>query len=357
MISLNDFSVLLANNDLDAMLITSAPSLTYAAGMNGLEGVIFITKDKKAFCFTDSRYIEAAKKHTEPLGFDTSTVAGNNYFKQIGILCDSFGIQKLGFEEKYMTVAEYNSAKDSLPVELNPASGILSRLRERKSSFEASCIISAQRIAEKAFDTLLGEIRPGMTENECKARLEYHMACAGSENPGFSTILISGAKTSMPHGVPGDKVIEQGDFITFDFGAEVKGYKSDMTRTVAVGHATDEMKKVYDTVLEAQLAAIEIAAVGVEAKRVDKAARDVIAKAGYGEFFGHATGHGVGLEVHEGPRVSAKCSDVLENGNVITVEPGIYIPGKFGVRIEDMLYFEDNNKINMTKCAKKLIIL
>ena len=175
--------------------------------------------------------------------------------------------------------------------------------------------------------------------------------------PAFDTILISGKKTSMPHGVSGDNIIREGDFITFDFGATVNGYRSDMTRTVAVGNVSTEMKKVYDTVLEAQLAAIDKAETGAELKDVDAAARDIIKRAGYGEYFGHGTGHGVGIEIHEAPSVSPRAAGVIENGHIITIEPGIYIPNTFGVRIEDMLYFNGDNRTNLTEYTKKLVVL
>ena len=183
------------------------------------------------------------------------------------------------------------------------------------------------------------------------------MSTLGSEKPAFDTILISGKKTSMPHGVPGDNVINNGDFVTFDFGATVNGYRSDMTRTVAIGHTTQEMKKVYDIVLSAQLKAIEKAQIGVPLKDVDAAARKTISDAGFGAYFGHSTGHGVGLEVHEGPSVSPKSLDILQDGHVITIEPGIYSPDAFGVRIEDMLIFKADQQINLTEYPKKLIIL
>ncbi|MBQ1183110.1 MAG: aminopeptidase P family protein, partial [Clostridia bacterium] len=199
--------------------------------------------------------------------------------------------------------------------------------------------------------------RVGVTEREVAAFLEYKMKSYGSEMPSFDTIVVSGVKSAMPHGVPDGKQIEAGDFITFDFGAVVNGYHSDMTRTVAVGLATDKMQIVYDTVLKAQMAAEKMVKSGIKCSAVDKAAREVISNAGYGKYFTHSTGHGIGLEIHEAPTVSQLSESVLEAGNVISNEPGIYIDGEFGVRIEDMLFVTDNGSKNLTNCKKSLIIL
>jgi Xaa-Pro aminopeptidase len=230
-------------------------------------------------------------------------------------------------------------------------------LREVKEQAEVDCIVAAQRIAEQALEKLLPFIKPGAVENELAAELEHQMRVLGSTGVSFPTILVSGAKSSLPHGTPGDKKIEYGDFVTIDFGAMVGGYHSDMTRTFAVGTATDEMKKVYDTVLRAQLAGIEALEVGVPGCQVDKAARDIIEQAGYGKYFGHGLGHSLGLNIHESPRASKAWPHPFKEGNIITIEPGIYLPGKFGVRIEDMVYLSPEGKKNLTKAPKELLIL
>ena len=226
-----------------------------------------------------------------------------------------------------------------------------------KSEYEVECVIKAQRIAEKAFQETLNFIKVGVTEREIAAFLEYKMKCYGSEMPSFDTIVVSGVKSAMPHGVPDGKLIEAGDFITFDFGAVINGYHSDMTRTVAVGFATDKMRNVYNTVLNAQLSAEKTVKAGVKCADVDKAAREIIANAGYGKYFTHSLGHGIGLEVHEAPTVSHMCETVLKAGNIISDEPGIYIEGEFGVRIEDMLFVTEDSSKNLTNCEKSLIIL
>ena len=231
-------------------------------------------------------------------------------------------------------------------------------MRSVKTKWEVENIITAQRIAEKAFDDILDFIKVGATEKQIAATLEYKMMCYGAEKPAFDSVVVSGANSSMPHGVPSDKKIEKGDFITMDFGAMYNGYCSDMTRTVCVGFATDEMKTVYNTVLAAQKASEKLVAAGAEGYLVDKGAREVIENAGYGEYFGHATGHGIGLFVHERPTVSPKIKNIkLKTGQIISNEPGIYLPKKFGVRIEDMLFVKKNGCKNLTNSPKDLIIL
>ncbi len=355
--SIENIRKLIIDNNLDAILLISEENTAYMTGISGFEGVVFITKNGKALCFTDSRYIEIAQIKTTPYGYLTKTVPNNDYYKEITSICSSESIKKIGFEDKSVSVFKYERLKRSIQCDFVGISDKMFALRSVKSLWETENIVAAQRIAEKAMDVLLGEIKPGMTENECKARLEYLMCVFGSERTSFPTILISGAKTSMPHGTPDNKAIEVGDFITFDFGAVVNGYCSDMTRTVALGNVTDDMKKVYDIVLQANLAGIATAAAGKTGYEVDKAARDIIASAGYGEYFGHALGHGVGIEIHEEPRVSPSNHNKLECGSIITIEPGIYIPGHFGVRIEDMLCLKQDCNVNLTSYPKKLIIL
>lgn len=346
----------IAKTDIDAILITSESNIAYLTGFSRLEGVLLITKGGRHFCLTDSRYIEAAQKLLLPHGYEISE-SEEGSFKAVNKLCENLNIHKLGFENECITVSDFERIKKTISCEFISVSGILKSLRAKKYQFEADNIIKAQRIAEKALDKLLGEIKPGLTEIECRAKLEYYMSVLGSEKPSFETIFISGAKTSMPHGVPSDKKIERGGFITIDFGAKINGYCSDMTRTVAVGSVTLEMKKVYDTVLEAQLAGCACAAAGKTGREIDKAARDVIDKAGFGKYFGHSVGHSVGLDIHESPSASPKSDDVMPYGTVLTIEPGIYLPGKFGVRIEDMMYLTENQNINLTNFTKNLIIL
>lgn len=260
-----------------------------------------------------------------------------------------------------MTVSElakFDNALKEISIDFSgELDNMIDALRMVKSESEIEKIKKAQKIAEGAFDDICGFIKPGVTEKEIALRLEHYMLTHGAEGLSFETIAVSGKNTSMPHGVPTDKKIEIGDFVTMDYGALYDGYHSDMTRTVAVGKVSDEQKKVYNTVLEAQKAGLDFIRPGVSGKDADRVSRDIIENAGYGEYFGHSLGHGVGVEIHEKPNLSPSSEFILKKGNVVTVEPGIYVPGKFGVRIEDFAVITENGAENMTHCPKELIIL
>jgi len=340
---------------LDAILITGEPNRLYAAEFHSSAGVALVTREESYF-FIDSRYIEAAEK----------TVTGavvrqcdreNPYSKLINEALAKHEVKTLGFEEEYLTVAEFEVWKKKLQAELVPATKLLLSLRERKDAQEIAAIEGAQRIAEQALEETLNFIQPGRTEQEIAAFLQYQMLRRGAEKMSFDPIVVSGPNSSMPHGVPGNRPVQTGDFITMDFGCVWQGYCSDMTRTVAVGCATEEMKQVYHTVLQAQLAGIAVARAGVSGKDVDGAARALIEAAGFGAYFGHGFGHGIGVEIHEEPTVSPGGEKLLAEGAVISAEPGIYLPGKFGVRIEDMLLITADGCRNLTKAAKELLIL
>ena len=343
-------------NHCDGVLITEAENLCYATGFVGLEGMVLVTADGKGYCFTDSRYIEAAEKAIAPWGYQVIQ-PDVSYPQCVAQLCQEHKLESLLFEDQDMTVASHARYTAAVPAQLIPAGEAFSETREVKEEIEVERIVAAQRIAEKALEEILPLIKPGAVEREVAAELDYRMARLGSTGVSFPTIFVSGAKSSLPHGTPGDKKIEAGDFVTIDFGAMVGGYHSDMTRTFAVGYATDEMKKVYDTVLRAQLAGIEAMAEGMLGSQVDKAARDIIEAAGYGPYFGHGLGHSLGLNIHESPRAAKTYHRELVQGNIITIEPGIYLPGKFGVRIEDMVYLAADGKRNLTKAPKELRIL
>ena len=354
---LNKLAAMARANACDGVLITEAENLCYATGFVGLEGMVLVTAEGRGYCFTDSRYIEAAEKAIAPWGYQV-TQPDVSYPQCVRQLCDELGLKSLLFEDQDMTVsthARYTAALEG--VKLVPAGEAFSETREVKEEIEVERIVAAQRIAEKALEEILPLIKPGAVEREVAAELDYRMARLGSTGVSFQTIFVSGAKSSLPHGTPGDKKIEAGDFVTIDFGAMVGGYHSDMTRTFAVGFATDEMKKIYNTVLEAQLAGIEALNVGVPGNLVDKAARDVIEAAGYGAYFGHGLGHSLGLNIHENPRAAKTYHRPFVQGNIITIEPGIYLPGKFGVRIEDMVYLAADGKRNLTAYPKELQIL
>lgn len=339
---------------LDAMLVTSEPGEFYAIGFHG-EGIIVVAQ-KECRYFTDSRYIESAENlvaGTE-ITMTTPAVGGKALtVKAIEELC----IQKLGFEDGYMTVSDFNMYNKDFPCEMVPAQKLLSGLRAAKDEEEIALMKKAQEITDRAFSEIIKFIRPGMTEREIAAKLQYDMLRFGAEKMSFDPIVVSGPNGSLPHGIPGDRKVGQGDFLTMDFGCKYGGYCSDMTRTIAIGEPTEEMRKVYDLVLEAQLAGIAAARAGVPGKEIDAAARKVIEDAGYGEYFGHGYGHSVGIEIHESPNASSREETLMPVGAAVSAEPGIYLPGRFGVRIEDVTIMTENGCIDITKSPKELIIL
>ena len=340
----------------DAALIFSEENRRYFTGFPASDGMLLVTAYGSLF-FTDSRYTEAA---AEKLGAENVRDSAALYDRLREIFCE-YGINTLAIENDRLTISDYERLKAKLHEYDFNTTGALSAaidgIRIIKSEEEIANIVSAQRIAEAAFDDVLGKIKPGMTEKEISLSLDFYMLSHGAEALSFETIAVTGTKSSMPHGVPGDNRVQNGDFITMDFGAVVNGYHSDMTRTVAVGKVSEKQKEVYSIVLEAQTAALDFLKAGVTGIDADKAARDVIKNAGYGDCFGHSTGHGVGIEIHETPNLSMRSRYTLEAGHVVTVEPGIYIPGEFGVRIEDMAVITENGCKNLTNSPKELIIL
>lgn len=343
----------LRQTEFDAVLITSPQNRRYATGFPSSAGVCLIDT-KGGYLFTDFRYIEAARQRIGE-GFVVEQMQGS-YANMVNAVCAKDGVKKLAFEEGFMTCADYSQWEHALTPQMLPMQSLLSDLRMEKTEQEVSCCVAAQRIAERALEDVLGEIHPGVTEKHIASLLTYRMLDYGGEAMSFEPIVVSGTKSSMPHGVPSDKKIETGDFVVMDFGCTVEGYCSDMTRTVAVGNATEEMQKIYDIVLCAQKAGIAAAMPGAMGTAVDKAARDVIAQAGYANCFGHSFGHGIGLDIHELPLAAPSYAKPLAEGNIISAEPGIYLPGKFGVRIEDMLCITADGCRNLTNAPKQLVI-
>lgn len=346
----------LPDSKIEGCLIISPENRRYFTGFESSDGYLLVSKDRAVF-ITDSRYIEAAKNTVT----SCEVALQDKYITQIGDFFSAEGVEKIGIEASRTTVATLGMFCENLPefefVTDNTLDTFIQSLRSVKSFAEVESIKAAQRIAEKALLHAYSMIKEGVTEKEIQLELDFYMLKNGAETLSFETIAVAGKNSSMPHGVPSDSRVKNGDFITMDFGAVVNGYHSDMTRTVALGFATDEMKKVYETVLRAQNESIKRYAPGVSCCEADKVARDIIAQAGYGEYFGHGLGHGVGVEIHEYPSVSPKSNSVLRAGNIVTDEPGIYIPGKFGVRIEDMIYVTADGNINLTEADKQLTIL
>lgn len=345
----------LLDGEVDGLLLTSRYSRHYGAEFDIAEGVAIVTK-KGCRYFTDSRYTESASNNIKD--FEVRDVAaGKGYINCLNTAIADFGVTTLGFEEDYLNVAEYMSYEKGLRAKLVPFCKQINSFRGTKESWELELMRKAQAITDKAFAEVVKRIQTGMTELELQAELIYCMYKNGATGLAFDPIVVSGPNTSMPHGVAGERVIQPGDFITMDFGASYMGYCSDMTRTVAVGFATEEMKKVYNTVLEAQLAGLAASKAGVPGQQIDGAARKVITDAGYGPYFGHGYGHSLGLEIHENPSPNVRNEQPMPAYAVASAEPGIYLPGKFGVRIEDTcVYLEDGIEI-LTHSPKELMIV
>ncbi|MBQ9945081.1 MAG: aminopeptidase P family protein [Clostridia bacterium] len=340
----------------DAAVIFSEENRRYFTQFPSSDGVLLAYKDKAVF-FTDSRYTEAAAKC---IG-DEFVIDSSNLYEKLGKIFSENGVKKVAVEYDKLTLQGFEELKSKLPGIEFETSSLLSdaieRIRIVKEDSEVEKIKAAQKIAEDAFSHILTFIKPGVTEKEISLELDFYMLSHGAEAVSFETIAVAGKNSSMPHGVPGEYKVQNGDFITMDFGATVDGYHSDMTRTVCLGEPTEKMREVYKTVLDAQNAGLSVLKDGISGVDADKAARDIIENAGYGKNFGHGLGHGVGVEIHEAPRLSPKAPHTLKTGHVVTVEPGIYLPGEFGVRIEDMAIITDDGCINLTSCPKELIIL
>ena len=340
--------------DKTAVLIITPENRRYLTGFPSSLGYLLMTKQGNTL-FVDGRYYEAAEKKSS----QAKVVLLKNIYAQLNEELAKCGAMRLLIETE-VSFKTYNGIKHGIDVAVTPSEKLstkLLELRSVKKREETASIIIAQRIAEKAFEEILNFIKVGVTERQIANELEYKMKQYGAEGIAFDTVAVSGTNSSLPHGVPTDKRVEEGEFITMDFGAVINGYCSDMTRTVAVGTPSEEMVKVYDTVLSAQENAISRIKSGVLCKDVDNAARSVIDGEGYGNFFTHSTGHGVGLMIHEYPNLSPTSEVKLRAGQIVTAEPGIYLPGRFGVRIEDMLQVRKNGVKNLTKAPKHLIIL
>ena len=339
----------------DCALITDDINRRYFTGMKSSAGTILVFKDK-AYFIIDFRYIEKARKTVT----NCEVILENKLSQQINELIEKHGAKTVAINSDTFTVSQLIDFAKNLKAEIisdKRLAKCIAKIRLVKTQDEIDKIICAQRIAEKGFEHMLEYIKAGRTEREVQLELDYFMLKNGAEGLSFDTIALSGKNTSLPHGVPSDKKIENGEFVLMDFGAVVDGYHSDMTRTVCVGKPSEEMEKVYNIVLDAQLSTLDKVHAGMSGKELDKIARDIISDAGYGENFGHSLGHGVGVEIHENPVASPRREDILPENSVVTVEPGIYLENKFGVRIEDFVVVKADGCENMTLAQKKLIVL
>ena len=341
---------------IDCVLITSDINRRYFTGMKSSDGTVIAFRDK-AYLIIDFRYIEKARATVTA----AEVIEQKKLNSQLAELIHEHNAANIAIESQTMTVSRLhtlrNQLKDVEIIDTDVLSNAINALRSVKDEYELDCIRKAQAIAERAFDDILGFIREGVTERQIALELNRLMFEYGAEDLSFETIALSGANTSMPHGVPSDKKVQRGEFVLMDYGAVYNGYHSDMTRTVCVGEPDEEMRKVYGIVLEAQTSAINGAHAGMTGHELDLIARSIITDAGYGDCFGHSLGHGVGLEIHERPNAAPNYMQPLNEGAVVTVEPGIYIAGRFGVRIEDFVILTENGCVNLTKSAKNIISL
>ncbi|UOQ42551.1 Xaa-Pro peptidase family protein [Halobacillus salinarum] len=343
----------LHENGLDGMIIQSPKNRRYMSDFTGSSGVLLITGNE-ALIITDFRYTEQARDQAQD--FQMIEHKGPIY-EEAGRQVSKLGLSKIGFEKSHVTYDVYEQLTNHLEAELVPTSGLVERLRLIKTEEELTILKDAAKIADKAFDHILGFIKPGVKEIDVSNELEFFMRKQGASSSSFDIIVASGYRSALPHGVASEKKIQSGELVTLDFGAVYKGYCSDITRTVAVGEISDELHTIYQTVLQAQLKGIEGLKPGITGKDADALTRDYINEKGYGQYFGHSTGHGIGLDVHEGPGLSFRSDVTLEPGMVVTVEPGIYVPQVGGCRIEDDAVITEKGNERLNFSNKELITL
>lgn len=351
---LRKFREQLSQKGLDGALVIKRENYIYLSGFTGTSAYLIITQEH-AVLLTDFRYVEQAAAQAplyEVVQYQGTLISAMNE------VLTTRRVERLGFEEASITFEKYNEYVSNLSIkEFLPLEGMIEKLRMFKDQFELEILKKAVQIADDAFTHILPYIKPGVAEIEIAAEMEFFMKKAGATGASFETIVASGNRSSMPHGVASEKKLEIGDSITIDFGAYYQHYCSDMTRTVFLGQPKNNLIKIYQIVLEAQKKSSEGAAAGLLGKEIDFIARDIISKNGFERNFGHGLGHSVGLEIHENPRFSPSGNMKIENGMVITVEPGIYVNGLGGVRIEDIILINDDKPITLTQSTKEMIIL
>ncbi|GEM04417.1 Xaa-Pro dipeptidase [Halolactibacillus miurensis] len=343
----------LKEQNLDGLIITNPYNRRYISGFTGTAGIVLITQDEQIF-LTDFRYMEQAAK--QAVGY-TIIEHKQSIIKKLAEVIDELDLSTVGFEEDDLTYQTYKAYAKEINAELTATSGIIANIRMIKTEAELQVMEEAAAISDKAYDHILSFVKPGMTEIEVSNELEFFMRQQGATSSSFDIIVASGVRSALPHGVATDKKIASGELVTLDFGALYKGYCSDMTRTFAVGEISDELRKIYDTVLEAHMRGIQGTKAGMTGKEADALTRDYIKAEGYGDYFGHGTGHGLGMEVHEGPRLSPMGEVMLKENMVVTVEPGIYVPDVGGGRIEDDIVITKDGNRSLNKAPKQLIIV
>lgn len=343
----------LKEHGLDALLVTNSYNRRYMTGFTGSAGVAVISAEDAVF-ITDFRYTEQAAKQVQ--GFRI-VQHEKTIIEEVANQVEQMKIKTLGFEKDNVSFGTYELYNDKVDAELKAVSGVVEKLRMVKTPDEIEILKQAAKIADDAFAYICTFIKPGVTELEVSNELEMFMRKQGATSSSFDIIVASGERGALPHGVASDKIIQSGELVTLDFGALYNGYISDITRTVAVGEPSDKMKEIYEVTLAAQQLALEKIKPGMTGIEADAIARDYIKSKGYGDAFGHSTGHGIGLEVHEGPGLSFRSETVLVPNMAVTVEPGIYLPGIGGVRIEDDIMITEDGNVRLTHSPKELIIL
>jgi Xaa-Pro aminopeptidase len=342
---------ILEKRDLHACILKSMDNIFYLTGFRGTEGTALVTKGDVVL-LVDGRYTTYAREVAK------GCVVVETKGKDMGLaeLVERYGITKLGFDSFHTVYQNYSSWKDMVPtVDLVPVDEDIEIIRQCKEPEEVMAVRKALDVATNAFNSIVRNVKVGMTEKEIAAELDYAMRRFGAEQPSFDTIVASGPRSALPHGRPSNKVITSGEAVIVDFGAQVDGYCSDETVTLSMGKADDEIRKICTIVRDAQQKGTSIVKAGTPVRDVDMVVRGYIEDQGYGEFFRHGTGHGVGIAVHEAPSVTGKTEGLLEEGMVITIEPGIYIPGHGGVRLEDMVLVTDQGGEVLTRLRKDLI--
>lgn len=341
------------SEDYSALLITNLKNINYLCGFSGSSAMLLITKTS-AWFFTDFRYEEQSAR--EVSDHVKTIIADRNLGVAVCKKLKSLKVAALGIEMD-MSVGQYLFFTENFDGKVVPAQNLVEQLRQIKSADEIKTLKKAFEIADDAFAQLIKIIKPGMTEIEAAAHLEFFMKNGGSKEPSFGTILASGPNSSSPHAQPGTRKLKKGEMVKIDFGAVYDGFHSDMTRTIFLGKATEKFRKIYEIVLKAQTEAIKKIKPGVKCSYIDKVARDVIDEAGYKENFGHGLGHSLGLDVHEMPSLSSKCDTIIKAGMLFTVEPGIYLPGWGGIRIEDAYAVKEKGLTRMTNTPNDLLEL
>lgn len=341
--------------NIDCLLVTTGENIRYLTNFTGSSGAVLISKSEAIF-LTDFRYKK--QSYEQISGYDIIiTNESSSLFGSVIDQVNSMNVNSLGFESSYLSHEAFINLQKGVNIDLTPTKKIVEQLREVKSREEIELIKKASAISDKAFEQILNFIRPGITERDVANQLEFEMRKEGAESSAFDMIVASGHRAALPHGLASNKVIEKGDMVKLDFGALYEGYCSDITRTVSIGKPNAKFKDIYNIVLESLLTCEQQMKSGMSAKQVDAIVRDYITDKGYGDYFGHGAGHGIGLMVHEDPFFSKSSQHALQKGMVVTIEPGIYLPNFGGVRIEDNVEVTDKGIEVITKAPKELIVL